>query len=638
MTWAIETFEITKRFPQNRGWGKLFSRELGKPVVNNVILRVREGELFGLVGPNGAGKTTLIKMLTTLIMPTVGSAVVNGYSLDQATKIKGSLGLVTSDERSFYWRLSGRQNLEFFASLHGMTNEALRVRVEEVLRLVDLEDVADQVFQFYSTGIRQRLSIARALLNKPRLLFLDEPTKGLDPLATHQLHDLISNTLTQQQGITVFMTSHRLEEVERLCDRVAIMYQGQIKACGSVPELSSLIERNESYQLEISGWNSDLQDNLGSIVNDLTSTHLSKTEYLVKFNAPKDRYLIDRVFDVLRVEGVRIQSVSRELATLENVFRQLTEYGGEKENLISQSFSTENEIISDNKCSQDKTSNSRDEQYTSGKSATFLRAAKAFLKRDLQSEMSYRVSFILQFVNVFFSVAMFYFIAEMFGEAASPYLESYGGDYFSFVLIGIAFSGYFGVGLSGFSNSLRQAQTTGTLEAMLSTPTHLSTVIICSSLWSYLITTFRVIIYLLVGGVILHVNLGNGNYPAAILILILTVVSFSSLGIVAASFIMVLKRGNPITWVFGAVSNLIGGIYYPIAVLPGWMQLIAALFPITYALRSMRLALLQSATFNDLLSDLGILSLFCIVLLPFSLLTFRYAVNRARMDGSLTHY
>lgn len=145
----------------------------GGVAVDSASLCVQEGELFGLLGPNGAGKTTLIKMLATLIEPTSGSARVNGFDLSQETEIKANCGLVTSDERSFYWRLTGRQNLSFFATLHGLEREDAQERVTDCLRLVYLVEVADRRFLTYSTSMRQRLSIARALLNNPRLLFLD---------------------------------------------------------------------------------------------------------------------------------------------------------------------------------------------------------------------------------------------------------------------------------------------------------------------------------------------------------------------------------------------------------------------------------------------------------------------------------
>ncbi len=235
-------------------------------------------------------------------------------------------------------------------------------------------------------------------------------------------------------------------------------------------------------------------------------------------------------------------------------------------------------------------------------------------------------------------MAVFYYIAQLLGTSAAPYLTAYGGDYFSFVLIGIAFAAYFSVGLSSFSSRLRQSQTTGTLEAMLATPTSLSAIILSSSLWDYLLTTLRVLVYLIIGGLFMGVNLGKGNYPAALLILLLTVTSFSSLGIIAASFIMVLKRGDPITWLFSVVSGLLGGVYFPVAIMPGWMQGFSKLLPITYALEAMRLALLQGATLHELLPEILALSIFSVILLPISLFSFRYAVRLAKVDGSLTHY
>ena len=264
--------------------------------------------------------------------------------------------------------------------------------------------------------------------------------------------------------------------------------------------------------------------------------------------------------------------------------------------------------------------------------------ALAFVKRDFRLETSYRLSFLLQLFDVFFSVFLFYYVARLPGEAATPYLALYGGDYFSFVLIGIAFAGYFGVGLSGFANSIRQAQMTGTLEAMLMSPTRVSAIVLCSSLWSYLMTSLRVIAYLAVGAVSLGVNLGRGNYLAALLILALSVVAFSSLGIIAASFVMVLKRGDPVTWLFSTLSSLLGGVYYPISILPDWLQRLSHLLPITYSLRAMRLALLQGYSLAALAPDILALAIFSLVLLPLSLLAFRYAVHRARVDGSLTHY
>jgi len=640
---AIEVTNLTKRYIKPEGLTKIFVRNRPETLaVDQVNLSIKQSELFGLVGPNGAGKTTLIKMLCTLILPSSGSAIVDGYPLEQDTAIKSIIGLVTSDERSFYWRLSGRQNLEFFATLQNISPKLIPARVDDVLAIVNLQDVADQRFQTYSTGMRQRLSIARAMINKPTLLFLDEPTKGLDPPSIHAMHKLMREQLVDNQGITVFLTSHWLEEVEQLCDRIAIMNLGRIVACGTMDELRQRLSLGEKYLILINNINDQFASNMRSKYEDVAFTSLDNDITQIEVKISADTTPINQILDDLRDSGGRIIHLSNEKVTLDEIFTHHIELKLETAKSL---LPKPQEIDYINEYKAENIKPSGPSGLTDSipnkriiKPVNPLRIAWAFLKRDVHQEVSYRFSFLLQFFSVFFSVALFYFLASFLGDAAAPYLEPYGGDYFAFVLIGIAFAGYFGVGLSSFADSLRQAQTTGTLEAMLTTPTRLSTIIISSSLWSYLMTTIRVAMFLLIGAVFVNVNLGDGNYPLAILVLILTIISFSSLGIIAASFIMVLKRGNPITWLFSSTSNLLGGIYYPISVLPNWLLVLSYMLPITYALRAMRLALLQGASFEDVLVDILALTIFCVVLLPVSLFSFRYAVRKAKVDGSLTQY
>ena len=267
-----------------------------------------------------------------------------------------------------------------------------------------------------------------------------------------------------------------------------------------------------------------------------------------------------------------------------------------------------------------------------------LRSVWAFLVRDYHVEISYRLSFLLTIGGVVIKALLFYFLSEFIEASTGGLLGDYGGDYFSFVIIGIALGGYFSTGLTSFSKALRDSQTTGTLEAMILTPTPVSWLVIGSAAWSYVYTTFRVLIYLLVGALFLGLDLSRANYGAAVVVLLLSIISFASLGILSASLIMVVKRGDPITAVFGNVSNLIGGVYYPVAILPAGLQVIAYLLPITYALRAMRGALLTGATWPQLAPDILALSLFCLILLPLALWVFRYAVDRARVAGTLAHY
>jgi len=261
----------------------------------------------------------------------------------------------------------------------------------------------------------------------------------------------------------------------------------------------------------------------------------------------------------------------------------------------------------------------------------------AFLERDLRVESSYRLSFIWTFVGIFISVFMFYYMAQLIGTAASPYLEGYGNNYFAFLLIGIAFSRYLSVALNSFSNSIRSAQRDGTLEAMLMTPTRVPVIAFGSSLWSYTKTTFDVLVYLVIGALFLNVNL-QGNLVAAIVTLVLSIIAFSAIGVIGASIVLVIKQGDPVVWVFGTVSSLLGGVYYPISILPDWIQVVAKLLPVTYSLHALRLSLLQGASIIDVGGDLLILCGFCLVLIPLSIYVFQIAMYRARLDGSLTHF
>ncbi len=235
MSLAIETEGLTKLFEPTVGW--TFWRRQEKAVaVKDVSLKIERGSVFGLLGRNGAGKTTLTKMLCTLLVPSSGSAQIAGISLANGEAIRQKVGLVITDERSFYWRLSGRRNLEFFAALHGFFGADAKQRVAQLLTLVELTDAADNRVNIYSAGMRQRLAIARALLHRPEILFLDEPSRSLDPSATNRLHALIRHLIAQQE-LTVFLISHDLNEIAALSDQICFMRQGQIVAAGSLQSL-----------------------------------------------------------------------------------------------------------------------------------------------------------------------------------------------------------------------------------------------------------------------------------------------------------------------------------------------------------------------------------------------------------------
>ncbi|MCK9564905.1 MAG: ABC transporter ATP-binding protein [Methanothrix sp.] len=249
-TYAIETRELTKRFVLDRGFLDVI-RNTGKrdvlTTLDCVNIKVRKGEVLGLLGPNGAGKSTLIKILCTLILPSEGNAYVNGYDVvKKGQKARSSIGFVTTDERSFYWRLSGRENLQFFATLHNLPKTQAKARIDELLDVVQLKNRADEPFLNYSAGMKQRMAIARGLLNDPVVLFMDEPTRSLDPAAAKNLRGFIKEHIVRERGKTVFISTHQLDEAEQLCDQVAILDGGRIKVQGSPAELKASLSEDSS--------------------------------------------------------------------------------------------------------------------------------------------------------------------------------------------------------------------------------------------------------------------------------------------------------------------------------------------------------------------------------------------------------
>lgn len=262
----------------------------------------------------------------------------------------------------------------------------------------------------------------------------------------------------------------------------------------------------------------------------------------------------------------------------------------------------------------------------------------AFVKRDFACEVSYRFFFILRLARIFTTVLTFYFISKLFGKAPSVYLAEYGGEYFPFVLIGIAFSEYLMVSLRSLSESIRQEQMMGTLEAMLATPTKSSLIVIGACLWDFVFTSISVVIYLLLGVIFFGVDLSRMHLPSGIVILTLTLVSLYSLGIISAAFVLILKKGDPLTLLMGICFGLLGGVYFPVEIMPKFSRVFSYLLPITYSLKSLRYAFLKGYGINMLLPEIGALFLFCVILLPISIWIFKLALKKARIDGSLAHY
>ncbi len=233
---------------------------------------------------------------------------------------------------------------------------------------------------------------------------------------------------------------------------------------------------------------------------------------------------------------------------------------------------------------------------------------------------------------------MFFFLSKLITPGVLNYMKPYGGDYFSFVIIGIALTDYLSVSLSSFSSQIRTGQMMGTLESLLVTPTSVSNIIFSSSLYNFLFTSFRIILYITIGTLFFGLNIFINSLFSIIIIIALTILVFSSIGLLSASFIIVFKQGSPISWLMGISAGLLGGVFYPVSVLPEWLKPLSFLLPITHSLEAMRRILLHGATLFDVYNEILILTIFAIFLLPAGLLSFGYGLRFAKKEGTLTHY
>ena len=255
----IEIRDLRKVFTQNIGASSVWRKLIARPETTSLValdglnLDIGEGEFFSLLGPNGAGKTSTVKILCTLLLPDGGDCKVAGLDVVRdAREVRRRIGVSIRGERSVYWRLTGRQNLEYFASLYGIRGRAARGRVEEVARIIGLEDRIDDYVERYSMGMKQRLAIGASLVHKPRILMLDEPTIGLDPHGARALRTLIREELCEAEGVTVLYTTHYMQEADDMSDRVAIIHQGKKVAEGTPSQMRDMAGDNRVVEIQMS--------------------------------------------------------------------------------------------------------------------------------------------------------------------------------------------------------------------------------------------------------------------------------------------------------------------------------------------------------------------------------------------------
>lgn len=333
MSYSIETKNLTKAFQQIKGYRDIFLHPLKRKEIialRDITFKIEQGELFSLLGPTGAGKTTLIKILCNLILPTSGKAFVNGFDVTkQGEQIRKSIGYVLSDERSFYWRLTGRQNLKFFATLNNLSSQQADNKIKEIFDVTDMSDQADNMFKNYSAGQKQKLAIARGLLNNPRVLFMDEPTKSLDPSSAHTVRKFIKNKLVKNEGKTVFFATHNLNEAEELSDRIAIIHRGKIKVCGKLDEIKRIISKRNSWYLELEPTPVFPLSNINNIFlqknSDIDVKNISIGNNSFEIELSNDKTKISDIIKIIVNAGAKLISCTKKEVSLQDIFRNVVE-------------------------------------------------------------------------------------------------------------------------------------------------------------------------------------------------------------------------------------------------------------------------------------------------------------------------
>jgi ABC-2 type transport system ATP-binding protein len=306
---AIKTMNLTKMFGDFTA-------------VDHVSFEVKKGEIFGLLGPNGAGKSTAIRMLSTLSRPTDGSATVAGFDVfKEDNKVREHIGLV-SEKMIMYDELTARENLKLFGKLYDIPSDDLAKRIDKLLTFVRMEKWADHRIETFSTGMKQRINVIRALVNQPEILFLDEPTLGLDPQSTAEIRELIRR-INIENNTTMILTTHLMGEADLLCGRIGIMDHGKIAALDTPVNLKKFVAGTDSaiFEFEIPNLDSRILSSVKSLSSVRSVVQEDSTRIKVSSNG-NDAF--DLLIDDLRKNGARIQTARNLEPSLEDVFLRIT--------------------------------------------------------------------------------------------------------------------------------------------------------------------------------------------------------------------------------------------------------------------------------------------------------------------------
>jgi ABC-2 type transport system ATP-binding protein len=301
--------------------------------LDNVSVSIEEGEIFGLLGPNGAGKTTFIKILTTLLLPTSGEAYVGGFNVaNESNKVRKIISLVSGGETPGYGILSTSENLWFFSQLYGLSSSAAKEEIKRLMIDLDFDEYAKTRMSRLSTGYKQRLNLARGLLSDPKVLFLDEPTLGLDVLTSKKIRGYIVDWAKKERKGTVLLTTHYMAEADEMCDRVAIIDRGRILACDSPLTLKENLKENVVMRVEVSSVQADFSfmEKMAGVIG-FSPTRSIQTDTTTLKVMVRDEPIFSKILAKLEEQKLKILAVNKAEPTLEDVYISLVGRGFEQE-------------------------------------------------------------------------------------------------------------------------------------------------------------------------------------------------------------------------------------------------------------------------------------------------------------------
>lgn len=353
VNYAIEAIQLVKRYPTTakkelgRGWYwntdsihsftgliSLIKRTKGPFIeaLQGISFQVKKGEIFGILGPNGAGKTTLIKILCTLVLHDEGEVYVNGFNVQtEPNKVLQNLQAILPESRGFDWRLTGRQNLEFYALLYGLKEREAQERINYLLNYIGLRERADDMYQRYSTGMQRKLLLCRALMRDTPILLFDEPTVGLDVSSAADFRSLLLDKIAKEEGKTIFMSTHNLVEAQQMCDRVAIIDRGTIIACDTPDNIRNKMFDNRSFSITFhNAWFEEEEEKMVDELEKIPGIYAVNPEIVHDRMLQGLSICIDRnvdlsgILEIILKSGLKIRTINTQEPTLEEVFKAIT--------------------------------------------------------------------------------------------------------------------------------------------------------------------------------------------------------------------------------------------------------------------------------------------------------------------------